>query len=106
MNNEEITLEQAEDIVDNMYQQRFKECEVDEENKVRIDNLDNITFNNLEKASILLLRTEISQKSEIERLNKGFEYLEKYFSKNEKYEDAELVRKIKNTNIEWNGFDE
>ena len=82
MNKEEITLEQAEDIVDNMYQQRFKECKVDDENKVHIDNVDNVTFNKLEKASISLLRTEISQKSEIERLNGIIDELEKWLQEN------------------------
>lgn len=88
MNKEEITLEQAEDIVDNMYQQRFKECKVDDENKVHIDNLDNVTFNKLEKASISLLRTEISQKSEIERLNGIINELEKWLQENIKISKA------------------
>ena len=38
---------------------------------------------------------------EIERLNLGYSYLEKFFSKREDYEWAELVRQCKEANVEW-----
>lgn len=40
---------------------------------------------------------------EIERLNKGLEYIELYWSNREEYEKNELLRQIrdKDTNIEW-----
>ena len=41
------------------------------------------------------------QKKEIDRLNKVLKYLEKYFQEKEEYENAELVRQLKEANIEW-----
>ena len=66
--NKELTLEEAENIVDNMYQNRWKECGVEEGNTIHLGNLSNLKYNELESASILLLRTEISLKREIKKL--------------------------------------
>ncbi len=43
------------------------------------------------------------QEKEIERLNKGLEYIELYWSNREEYEKNELLRQIrdKDTSIEW-----
>lgn len=50
------------------------------------------------------LKEQIEQKDkEIERLNKGLEYIELYWSNREEYEKNELLRQIrdKDTSIEW-----
>ena len=74
MNKKEITLEEAEDIVDKMYQNRFDEAGVDEvingHQYVHLGNLDRVKFNKLEKASILLLRTELHQKYLLDKKDK------------------------------------
>ena len=43
------------------------------------------------------------REQEIERLNKGLEYIELYWSNREEYEKNELLRQIrdKDTSIEW-----
>ena len=51
-----------------------------------------------------LYEEQIEQKDkEIERLNKGLEYIELYWSNREEYEKNELLRQIrdKDTSIEW-----
>lgn len=60
----ELSLEEAENIVDNMYQKRWEECGVDDGNTIHMGNLDKLHYNELERASILLLRTEIRLKRE------------------------------------------
>ena len=67
--NKELTLEEAENIVDNMYQNRWKECGVEEGNTIHMGNLSNLKYNELESASILLLRTEIRLQQENKKLN-------------------------------------
>ena len=51
---------------------------------------------------ILSLKLEEKDK-EIERLNKGLEYIELYWSNREEYEKNKLLRQIrdKDTSIEW-----
>ena len=66
--NKELTLEEAENIVDNMYQNRWKECGVEDGNTIHMGNLSNLKYNELESASILLLRTEIRLKKENKQL--------------------------------------
>lgn len=80
MNKKEyLTLEQAEEIVDNMYQSRWEECGVDDGNTIHMGNLDKLEYTELEKASILLLRTELRLKNENQQLkdiiNKAKEYI-------------------------------
>ena len=74
--NKELTLEEAENIVDNMYQNRWKECGVEEGNTIHLGNLSNLKYNELESASILLLRTEIGLKREIKKLQQEKQELE------------------------------
>ena len=62
--NKELTLKEAENIVDNMYQNRWKECGVEDGNTIHLGNLGNLKYNELESASILLLRTEIRLQKE------------------------------------------
>ena len=76
--NKELTLEKAEIIVDNMYQNRWKECGVEEGNTIHMGNLSNLKYNELESASILLLRTEIRLKREIKKLQQENEKLHHY----------------------------
>ncbi len=66
--NEELTLEQAEKIVDDMYQKRWEECGVEDGNTIHLGNLNNLQYNDLEKASILLLRVETRLKRENKQL--------------------------------------
>lgn len=70
---EYLTLERAEKIVDNMYQSRWEECGVDDGNTIHMGNLENLHYSELERASILLLRTEIRLKRENQELKKQLE---------------------------------
>lgn len=63
----EITLKEAEKIVDDMYQKRWIECGVVNENTIHMGNLDKLQYSELEKASILLLRTEIRLQSQLKK---------------------------------------
>ena len=85
--NKELTLKEAEKIVDDMYQKRWVECGIEDGNTIHMGNLDKLQYTELESASILLLRTEIrlqqenkKYKEEIderdERINKAIEYIE------------------------------
>ena len=65
--NKEITLKEAEKIVDDMYQKRWIECGVENGNTIHMGNLDKLQYSELEKASILLLRTEIRLQSQLKK---------------------------------------
>ena len=67
MKEKELTLKEAEKIVDTMYQNKFIEAGVEEGNTIHLGNMDNIQFNDLENASIYLLREEIRLKQELQR---------------------------------------
>lgn len=54
INKKIITVDEAIDMVDGMYQDRMKQIE--ENNTIYVDRLDNITFTGLEFASVILLR--------------------------------------------------
>lgn len=73
MSKEKLTLEEAENIVDNMYQNRWKECGVEEGNTIHMGNLEKLHYSELERASILLLRTEIRLKRENQKYKEVFE---------------------------------
>lgn len=72
-----LTLEEAEKIVDDMYQKRWEECGVDDGNIIHMGNLDKLQYNELEKASILLLRTELRLQQENQQLKEQLEASEK-----------------------------
>lgn len=74
----ELTLEEAENIVDNMYQKRWEECGVDDGNTIHIGNLDKLHYSEFERASILLLRTEIRLKRENQNYKKAIDKLKEY----------------------------
>ena len=77
--NKELALEEAENIVDNMYKNRWEECGVEDGNTIHMGNLSNLKYNELESASILLLRTEIRLKKENKKykevIDKAIEYI-------------------------------
>ena len=89
-----LTLEEAEKIVDDMYQKRWEECGVDDGNIIHMGNLDKLQYNELEKASILLLRTELRLQQENKKLKEQLEASEKarkeaieYIKNNPLYEE-------------------
>ena len=100
--NKELTLEKAENIVDNMYQNRWKECGVEDENTIHFGNLGNLKYNELESASILLLRTEIRLRKEnqkykevIDRLEKKIKLVKQYdFDKVGRYELLDILKEL------------
>ena len=71
-----LTLEEAEKIVDDMYQKRWEECGVEVENTIYMGNLDKLEYTELEKASLLLLRTELRLKRENKQLKEQLEGIE------------------------------
>lgn len=77
--NRELTLKEAEKIVDDMYQKRWVECGIEDGNTIHMGNLDKLQYTELESASILLLRTEISLQKQNQklqqRINKAIEYI-------------------------------
>ena len=66
--NRELTLKEAEKIVDDMYQKRWVECGIEDGNTIHMGNLDKLQYTELESASILLLRTEIILQQENKKL--------------------------------------
>ena len=63
-----------------MYQKRWVECGVEDGNTIHMGNLDKLHYSELERASILLLRTEIRLKRENKKykevIDKAFQLLE------------------------------
>ena len=84
--NKEITLKEAEKIVDDMYQKRWIECGVENGNTIHMGNLDKLQYSELEKASILLLRTEIRLQSQLKKQKEVIDRLN--FIKNRKNQGA------------------
>ena len=58
-----MTIDEAIDIIDKMYQDRMKQIE--ENNTIYVGRLDNIKFTNLEVAWVILLREVIKLKREL-----------------------------------------
>lgn len=63
-----MTIEKAEEILDNMYQEKMKSNEVKYENGAMIDLSKKIEFTELEEASVRVLREELILKKKIEEL--------------------------------------
>lgn len=76
-----LTLEEAEKIVDDMYQKRWEECGVEVENTIYMGNLDKLEYTELEKASLLLLRTELRLKRENKQLKEKLQQKETIINK-------------------------
>lgn len=75
-----MELEEAENIIDTMYREKMKKREFKMDDTLFIDVSKSITFNELETASIILLRAESRFKRELtekkEIINKAREYIE------------------------------
>ena len=63
-----MTIEEAEEIIDNMYQKRMKE-NIGDGNVIHVDGLDNVKFTELEFASVRELRECQSLREKIKELN-------------------------------------
>ena len=80
MNKKRMTVDEAIDIVDGMYQDRMKQIE--KNNTIYVDRLDNIKFTNLEFASVILLREVQSLRRKLKnsvsknKIENKIEYLE------------------------------
>ena len=85
--NKELTLKEAEKIVDDMYQKRWVECGIEDGNTIHIGNLDKLQYTELESASILLLRTEISLQQENQKYKEVIDKAIKYLENNSLYEE-------------------
>ena len=86
--NKEITLKEAEKIVDDMYQKRWIECGVENGNTIHMGNLDKLQYSELEKASILLLRTEIRLQSQLKKQKEVIDKAIKCIDYNTKYRNG------------------
>ena len=78
----ELTLKEAEKIVDDMYQKRWVECGIEDGNTIHMGNLDKLQYTELESASILLLRTEIRLQQENKKykevIDRAIEYMKDF----------------------------
>lgn len=93
-----LTLEEAENIVDNMYQKRWEECGIDDGNTIHMGNLDKLEYTELEKASILLLRTELRLKKENRQLKEQLQQKEDIINKAKEHLELKIIRYSNETN--------
>lgn len=68
-----MSVEEAENIIDDMYQDKFNVIE--EKNTIYLNRLDDVKFTNLEFASVRMLREVQSLRRELERQQKEIEEL-------------------------------
>ena len=100
MKQDKMSLEEAKNIIDEMYQDKYKIIE--ENNTIYVDRLDEVKFTNLEFASVRMLREVQSLRRKLEKLQKENEELKqenrriKFFSNNLYIEDYIPKRVIKN----------
>lgn len=86
MKQDKMSLEEAENTIDDMYQDKYKIIEAN--NTIYVDRLDEVKFTNLEFASVRMLREVQSLRRKLEKLQKENEELKqenkriKYFSNN------------------------
>lgn len=70
-----------------------------------LDNEYGVSYTRLEELHDFVVEQDLKHQEkaqkEIDRLNKVLKYLEKHFQEKEEYENAELVRQLKEANIEW-----
>ena len=106
MLNDKMNLEEAENIIDEMYQDKHKIIE--ENNKIDLNKLNDVQFTNLEFASVIMLREVESLRLKIENLQKEIEIREHNyqvaFSETvNKYEIQEKIEELKqNLNVDNN----
>lgn len=75
MKQDKKSLKEAENIIDEMYQDKYKIIE--ENNTIYVDRLDEVKFTNLEFASVRMLREVQSLRRKLEKLQKENEELRK-----------------------------
>lgn len=92
MTKDEMTIEEAETIIDDMYQDKYKimSQKTEKETIVDLSKMDYIKFTNLEWASVRVLREVQSLRHEMEKQEKEIEELKKY---EKYYEEMEEVNK-------------
>ena len=86
MTTDKMNLEEALNIVDAMYQDRYKIIE--ENNTVYVDRLKDVKFTNLEFASVILLREVQSLQSKLKNSIPKQVVIDKVNEINKKYEDS------------------
>ena len=96
--NRELTLKEAEKIVDDMYQKRWVECGIEDGNTIHMGNLDKLQYTELESASILLLRTEISLQQENKKYKEVIEKIKTrycdYYGTTKEINDDYVLRNV------------
>ena len=92
MTKDEMTIEEALTIIDDMYKDRYKimSQKTEKETIVDLSKMDYIKFTNLEWASVRVLREVQSLRHEMEKQSKEIEELKKY---EKYYEEMEEVNK-------------
>ena len=92
MTKDEMTIDEALTIIDDMYQDRYKimSQKTEKETIVDLSKMDYIKFTNLEWASVRVLREVQSLRHEMEKQSKEIEQLKKY---EKYYEEMEEVNK-------------
>ena len=106
MLNDKMNLEEAENIIDEMYQDKHKIIE--ENNKIDLNKLNDVQFTNLEFASVIMLREVESLRLKIENLQKEIEIREHNYQVAlsetvNKYEIQEKIEELKqNLNVDNN----
>lgn len=68
MKQDKMSIEEAENIIDEMYQDKYKIIEAN--NTIYVDRLDEVKFTNLEFASVRMLREVQSLRRKLEKLQK------------------------------------
>jgi len=95
MKEKELTLKEAEQIVDTMYENKFIDSGTIEGNNIHLGNMDNIEFTDLENASIYLLREEIRLKQELQRKDNNWNELKKFLI------DLQKLKGINQQGFSW-----
>lgn len=75
MKQDKMSIEEAENIIDEMYQDKYKIIEAN--NTIYVDRLDEVKFTNLEFASVRMLREVQSLRRKLEKQQKENEELRK-----------------------------
>ena len=103
---ETMTIEEAENIIDDMYQEKYEIIEEKIENGVKIylDKLKDVKFTYLEFASVRMLREVQKLRRELEKQQKEIEKKNKIITEVERYargtKDEELLLILKKDEIE------
>lgn len=88
MMNDKMDIEEAKNIIDEMYQDKYKIIE--ENNTIHLNKIDEVKFTNLEFASVRMLREVQSLERKLEKLQKEIENLkDKYILEKVAKEEVE-----------------